>query len=80
MKKYLNTIILFGSLGLLIIWVDRILYKGEHIKYNYFFLMFALAGFLWYTYRRGVEKIKQEEAEKQQKTVSNSKKQKPGRK
>lgn len=65
MKKYLNTLILFGSLAFLIMWVDRILYKGEELKYNYFFLMFALAGFLFYTYRRGLQKMKEKEEEKE---------------
>ncbi len=77
MKKYLNTIILFASLAFIIMWVDRFIYKGEEMKYNYFFLMFALAGFLWYTYRRGVEKMKRDEEEKVNKR---SEKKKPGRK
>ncbi|MGR3809984.1 hypothetical protein [Jiulongibacter sp. NS-SX5] len=67
MKKYLNTIILFGSLAFLIMWVDRIVYKGEELKYNYFFLMFALAGFLYYTYRRGLAKMKEKEEEEKTK-------------
>ncbi|KPM49993.1 hypothetical protein [Jiulongibacter sediminis] len=76
MKKYLNTLILFGSLAFLIMWVDRIVYKGEELKYNYFFLMFALAGFLFYTYRRGLQKIKEKEEEEKK----NSKGKKPKRK
>ena len=75
MKKYLNTLILFGSLAFLIMWVDRILYKGEELKYNYFFLMFALAGFLFYTYRRGLQKMKEKEVEER-----NNKEKKPKRK
>lgn len=59
MKKYLNTFLLFGSLALLIMWVDQFLYKDVAIKDSYFFLMFALAGFLIYTYRRGIEKQKE---------------------
>lgn len=78
MKKYLNTIILFSSLAFCIMWVDRFLYKGEEMKYNYFFLMFALAGFLWYTYRRGQAKILEEKNKKEEE--SKSKKKKPGRK
>lgn len=72
MKKYLNTLILFGSLAFLIMWIDRIVYKGEALKFNYFFLMFALAGFLFYTYRRGLDKIKKDQEEQS----SNKKQQK----
>ncbi len=66
MKKYFNTLVLFASLAFLVIWVDLYLYKGEELKYNYFFLMFALAGFLYYTYRRGLDKMKEQEGAKDQ--------------
>ncbi|SOE23434.1 hypothetical protein SAMN06298216_3823 [Spirosomataceae bacterium TFI 002] len=59
MKKYFNTIILFGSLAFLVMWVDQFLYKDVAIKDSYFFLMFALAGFLFYTYRKGIDKQKE---------------------
>jgi hypothetical protein len=61
MKKYLNTLLLFGSLAFLVMWVDQFLYKDVSIKDSYFFLMFALAGFLFYTYRKGVDKQKEAE-------------------
>ena len=76
MKKYLNTLILFGSLAFLIMWVDRIVYKGEELKYNYFFLMFALAGFLFYTYRRGLKKIKEKEEEEKKNSIGKKPKRK----
>lgn len=58
MKKYIDTFLLFGSLALLIMWVNEVIYKGVGIKDSYFFLMFALAGFLAYTYRKGAQKQK----------------------
>ncbi|UBM58829.1 hypothetical protein LAG90_18700 [Marinilongibacter aquaticus] len=64
MKKYINTLVLFGSLAFLIMWIDRVVYAGEELKYNYFFLMFAIAGLLYYTYRRGLDKMKKDEEEK----------------
>ncbi len=79
MKKYGNTLILFASLAFIIMWVDRFVYKQEELKYNYFFLMFSLAGFLWYTYRRGVQRMKQD-AEEKQKQAAKSNKKKPDRK
>lgn len=84
MKKYLNTFLLFGSLALLVMWVDQFLYKDVSIKDSYFFLMFALAGFLFYTYRKGIDKQKEalekKEAEEKAKkpiikaTIGNKKK------
>jgi hypothetical protein len=38
-------------------WVDQFLYKDVDMKDSYFFLMFALSGFLFYLYRRGQKKI-----------------------
>lgn len=61
MKKYLKTFVLFGSLAFLIMWVDQVLYKGVSFKDSYFFLMFALAGFLIYTYMRGKDKMEEQE-------------------
>lgn len=52
-NKLIETVLLFGSLGFLVMWVNEFIYKGSEIKDSYFFLMFALAGFLFYTYRRG---------------------------
>ncbi len=76
-KKYANTFILFGSLALLIMWVDQFVYKGVELKNNYFFLMFALAGFLFYTFRRGLEKqaeIKENAEKTPHKSLSGTKK------
>jgi hypothetical protein len=55
--KLLDALILFGSLGFLVIWVDQYLYKGVDLKDSYFFLMFSLSGFLWYVYRKGQRTI-----------------------
>jgi hypothetical protein len=65
-------------------WVDQFLYKDVAIKDSYFFLMFAMAGFLLYTYRRGIEKQKETKENTQKKdnkpllkaTVGNKKKSK----
>ncbi|MFT4733656.1 MAG: hypothetical protein ACI9DJ_000991 [Algoriphagus sp.] len=61
MKKYYNTFLLFGSLALLIMWVDQFIYKGVDMKDSYFFLMFALSGILLYLYRRGQTKMEQQD-------------------
>jgi hypothetical protein len=61
--KLIESIILFASLAFLIMFVDQALYKKVPLKDSYFFLMFALAGFLYYTYRRGLRKIKEKQAE-----------------
>lgn len=66
LKKYIDTFLLFGSLGLLIMWVDQVIYKDVPIKDSYFFLMFSLSGFLYYTYRKGLKK--QQEQKEQNKT------------
>jgi hypothetical protein len=63
MKKYFDTFLLFGSLALLVMWVDQFLYKDVDMKDSYFFLMFALSGFLLYLYRRGKKKINEEKEE-----------------
>ncbi len=57
--KLVDTLILFASLALLIMWVDQVVYKGVPLKDSYFFLMFSLAGFLYYVYRRGQRKIEE---------------------
>jgi hypothetical protein len=61
-SKIIETLLLFGSLAFLVMWVDQFLYKDADIKDSYFFVMFALAGFLFYTYRRG-QRIQKEKDE-----------------
>ncbi|RYU96628.1 hypothetical protein [Emticicia agri] len=68
--KLIESIILFASLAFLIMFVDQALYKKVPLSDSYFFLMFSLAGFLFYTYRRGLRKIKEKqeaEAKKEEK-------------
>jgi hypothetical protein len=62
--KLLDALILFGSLGLLVIWVDQFIYKDVDLKDSYFFLMLSLAGFLFYVYRRGNRILKDKEGKK----------------
>jgi hypothetical protein len=52
--KLIESLLLFASLALLIMFVDQALYKQVPLKDSYFFLMFAIAGFFYYTYRRGL--------------------------
>lgn len=61
MKKYTDTFLLFGSLAFLVMWVNEFIYKGTTMKDSYFFLMFALAGFLYYVYRRGQKKMEEKQ-------------------
>lgn len=87
-NKIIETLLLFGSLAFLVMWVDQFLYKDVEIKDSYFFLMFALAGFLFYTYRRGQriqkEKLDNNDEEPKKKTTikasTSSKKKKQRRK
>ncbi len=65
--KLIESIILFASLAFLIMFVDQALYKKVPLSDSYFFLMFSLAGFLFYTYRRGLRKIKEKQAEEAKK-------------
>ncbi|MFD2519263.1 hypothetical protein [Emticicia soli] len=61
--KLIDSIILFASLAFLVMFVDQALYKKVALKDSYFFLMFSLSGFLYYTYRRGLRKIKEKQEE-----------------
>lgn len=63
-EKLLNVIILFGSLAFIVMWVDQFLYKDISLKDSYFFLMFGIAGLLYYIYRRGEQKIKKDSENK----------------
>lgn len=65
--KLIESIILFASLAFLIMFVDQAIYKKVPLSDSYFFLMFSLAGFLFYTYRRGLRKIKEKQAEEAKK-------------
>ncbi|WP_143706108.1 hypothetical protein [Emticicia sp. TH156] len=66
--KLIESIILFASLAFLVMFVDQALYKKVALKDSYFFLMFSVAGFLYYTYQRGLRKIKEkQEAEAKKK-------------
>lgn len=71
-----DTLLLFASLAFLVMWVDQFLYKGISLKDSYFFLMFSVAGFLTYVYRRGVRKM----AEGENPPKTSEKKRKPARK
>ena len=69
--KILDSIILFTGLAFLIMWVNEFIYKHATFKDSYFFLMFSLALFLGYVYRRGLRKIEQQKnIEKPTKKVS----------
>ena len=70
-NRIVETLLLFGSLAFLVMWVDQFLYKDVDIKDSYFFLMFALAGFLFYTYRRG-QRVQKEKDEKKETPKSKS--------
>jgi len=70
--KLFESIILFASLAFLVMFVDQALYKKVALKDSYFFLMFSVAGFLFYTYKRGLRKIKEK-----QEAEANKKDEKP---
>ncbi len=64
--KLVDALILFGSLGFLVIWVDQFLYKGVDLKDSYYLLMFSMVGFLAYVYRKGQNKIIKDQEEKKE--------------
>ncbi|CAH0996099.1 hypothetical protein EMA8858_02229 [Emticicia aquatica] len=69
--KLVESIILFASLAFLTMFVDQALYKQVPLKDSYFFLMFAVAGFFYYTYRRGLRIMaekKNEDAKNEEKS------------
>ncbi len=72
--KLVESILLFSSFALLIMFVDQALYKGVALKDCYFFLMFSIAGFFFYTYRRGLRIMKEKESEGQKNTKISKKK------
>ncbi len=65
--KLADSLILFSSLGFLLIWVRKFIYTADTFGDSYFLLMMSVAGFLWYIYRRGTAKINKdaEESKKQ---------------
>jgi hypothetical protein len=49
---------------MLVMFADQFVYKKVSFADCYFFLMFGIAGFFYYTYRRGLRKMKENEASK----------------
>ncbi len=62
--KLVDSVLLFVSFGLLAMFVDQFIYKGNTFADSYFFLMFGIAGFLVYLYRRGNRILKDKERKK----------------
>lgn len=56
--KLVDSLIWFGSVGFLVIWVDQFLYKDVAFVDTYFWLMLGLGGIMLALYRRGLQKIK----------------------
>jgi len=71
--KLIESLILFASLALLIMFVDQALYKHVPLKDSYFFLMFSVAGFFYYTYRRGLRLMNEKKEEEVKKDVKSKK-------
>jgi uncharacterized membrane protein required for colicin V production len=63
--KGFDIILLFISLGFLVIWVDQFFYKSVDLKDSYFFLMFSLSGFLYFLYRKGQSQLTQDSSKKE---------------
>ena len=64
--KLIDVLILFGSIGFLVIWVDQFLYKGVELKDCYYLLMFSILGFLVFVYRKGQHKIEKDQEKKKE--------------
>jgi hypothetical protein len=62
--KLLDTLILFGSIGFLVIWVDQFIYKSVSFSDTYFWLMLGLGGIMLALYRRGIQKLKDNQGKK----------------
>jgi hypothetical protein len=71
--KLIESLILFASLALLIMFVDQALYKHVPLKDSYFFLMFSVAGFFYYTYRRGLRLMNEKKEEEVKKDIKSKK-------
>lgn len=73
--KLFDSILLFGSLAMLIMFADQLVYKGVPFFQCSFFLFFGIAGFFYYIYRRGLRIMQQNEEQKSgEKTQQNKKK------
>ncbi|AFK02329.1 hypothetical protein Emtol_1180 [Emticicia oligotrophica DSM 17448] len=59
--KLVESIILFASLAFMAMFIDQALYKHVPLRDSYFFLMFSVAGFFYYTYRRGLRIMKEKQ-------------------
>jgi hypothetical protein len=62
--KLVDAIVLFGSIGFLVIWVDQFIYKKVPFYDTYFLLMLAVSGLLFFLYRRGLQKLKDKQGKK----------------
>jgi len=62
--KLVDALLLFVSFGLLAMFADQIIYRGNPLADSYFFLMFGLAGLLVWLYRRGNRILKDKERKK----------------
>ena len=62
--KLVDSLIWFGSVGFLVIWVDQFLYKDVAFVDTYFWLMLGLGGIMLALYRRGLQKIKDNNKDK----------------
>lgn len=71
--KLTESLILFASLAMLIMFVDQALYKHVSLKDSYFFLMFSIAGFFYYTYRRGIRIMNEKKDDEAKKEVKSKK-------
>ncbi len=62
--KLVDVLIFFGSIGFLVIWVDQFIYKGVSFSDTYFLLMLGIGGILFALYRRGIQKLKDNQGKK----------------
>ncbi|MCF8325024.1 MAG: hypothetical protein K9I84_08700 [Leadbetterella sp.] len=62
--KLVDVLIFFGSIGFLVIWVDQFIYKGVPFSDTYFLLMLGIGGVLFALYRRGIQKLKDNQGKK----------------
>jgi high-affinity Fe2+/Pb2+ permease len=66
--KLIDSVLLFGSLAFLLIWVNKYIYQKASFGETYFILMMAVSGFLYYVYRKGEDNLKKKKEEEEKKS------------
>jgi uncharacterized membrane-anchored protein len=69
--KLVDSLLLFGSLAFLLIWVNKFIYQKASFGETYFLLMIAVGGFLYYVFRKGEDNLRKKEEQDSKPKVEN---------